>query len=459
MHILGLILNMYEPCGMPQTKYAKFPFNPANWPFFYGWVVIVVGTLGILMSIPGQTIGVSTFTDSLIDVLSINRDQISLAYMIGTVLSSFLLTGAGKLYDTHGVRLVAGIGSFALGLSLIVLSQIDVIISAIGIVGDAVLVVMVMIVGFSFIRFFGQGVLTLASRTMMMQWFDARRGFATSFSNVFTALGFSAAPFYIEMLIQGYSWNGAWLIMGIIATCIFPLVVMVFFRNNPNDVGLLPDGGKVAKKVKKLLFPVIKEFSVSEVRKSLIFWVYALFMAMQALYITGFTFHVVSIFDTVDMSRSTAIDIFQLMAVTSVVTSLLFGWVSDYIKLNILFYCKGAASIIALMGLVFLGSYDIAYYMLVIGSGVMTGLYGVVTAVTWPRLFGKLHLGAISGFCMTIIVFGSALGPMLFSLSKSQTGDYVLAAWITLAMFVGLTVLTAFVENPQIKLNQEQANA
>ena len=127
---------MYEPCGMPLTKYAKFPFNPVNWPFFYGWVVIVVGTLGILMSIPGQTIGVSTFTDSLIDVLSINRDQISLAYMVGTVLSSFLLTGAGKLYDTHGVRLVAGIGSFALGLSLIVLSQIDVIISAIGIVGD-----------------------------------------------------------------------------------------------------------------------------------------------------------------------------------------------------------------------------------------------------------------------------------------------------------------------------------
>ena len=97
--------------------------------------------------------------------------------------------------------------------------------------------------------------------------------------------------------------------------------------------------------------------------------------------------------------------------------------------------------------------------MLVIGSGVMTGLYGVVTAVTWPRLFGKLHLGAISGFCMTIIVFGSALGPMLFSLSKSQTGDYVLAAWITLGMFAVLTVLTAFVENPQIKLNQEQAKA
>ena len=81
---------------MNAIEYSKKPFDPSRWPFFYGWVIILMGTLGILMSIPGQTIGVSTFTDSLIEMLSINRDQISLAYMIGTVLSSFLLTKAGK---------------------------------------------------------------------------------------------------------------------------------------------------------------------------------------------------------------------------------------------------------------------------------------------------------------------------------------------------------------------------
>ena len=70
-----------------------------------------------------------------------------------------------------------------------------------------------MVVGFGFIRFFGQGVLTFVSRTMMMKWFDSRRGFATSFSNVFTALGFSMAPVYIEFLIQEFDLNGAWMVM------------------------------------------------------------------------------------------------------------------------------------------------------------------------------------------------------------------------------------------------------
>ncbi len=435
---------------MNPSKFAKIPFSPARWPFFYGWVVIVLGTLGILTSIPGQTIGVSVFTDSLIEVLGITRDQLSLAYMIGTVLSSFLLTRAGRLYDTHGVRAVAGVGTMALGLALVLLSQIDQVVALLGIGGMSIPIIILMIGGFSVLRFFGQGVLTLASKTMMMKWFDARRGFATSFSNVFTALGFSIAPLYAEKLIQGYGWSGAWLVMACFAGVIFPIVVFVFFRNSPEDVGLRPDGRPMDKKEKAPLFPIVKEFTLSETRRTLIYWVFALFMGMQALYITGFTFHVVSVFESVGMTREDAVSIFQPMAVISVVASLGLGWLSDYIRVTRLLYIKGAAAVLALLGLIFLGDNDAAYYALVLGTGVMTGLYGVITVVAWPRLFGKLHLGAISGFSMTIIVFGSALGPMLFSLSKSQTGNYNLAGWIVLLLFAVLTVLSFRLKNPQI---------
>lgn len=437
---------------MNAIEYSKKPFDPSRWPFFYGWVIILMGTLGILMSIPGQTIGVSTFTDSLIEMLSINRDQISLAYMIGTVLSSFLLTKAGKLYDSYGVRVVAGVGSIALGLSLILLSQVDKIVQWLNIVGQIIPVVFLMIVGFSLIRFFGQGVLTLASRTMMMKWFDARRGFATSFSSAFTAMGFSAAPLFFESLILQYNWNGAWLVLGIITALVFPIIVVVFFRNNPQDIGLRPDGGLVSKKVRKLRFPVTKEFSLLEARKKLIFWVIALLLSMQAMYITGFTFHVVSIFEHAGFIRSEAVDIFQPIAVISVATSILFGWMSDFVKLKLLLFCKGLGAIISLVGLMFLGEHELARNAIIIGMGVMSGLFGVVSIVAWPRLFGKSHLGAINGFSMTIIVFGSALGPMLFSLSLSQMGNYSLAEIITLILFIGLTIITFSIKNPQIAL-------
>ena len=70
---------------------AKIPFDPAKAPFFYGYVIFICASFGMLMSGPGQTIGVSAFTDDLVDNLHISRFQLSIAYMIGTVASSFLI--------------------------------------------------------------------------------------------------------------------------------------------------------------------------------------------------------------------------------------------------------------------------------------------------------------------------------------------------------------------------------
>ena len=46
-------------------------------PFFYGYVILASGTLGILFSAPGQTVGISVFTDFLIHDLNISREKLS----------------------------------------------------------------------------------------------------------------------------------------------------------------------------------------------------------------------------------------------------------------------------------------------------------------------------------------------------------------------------------------------
>jgi MFS transporter, OFA family, oxalate/formate antiporter len=59
--------------------------------------------------------------------------------------------------------------------------------------------------------------------------------------------------------------------------------------------------------------------------------------------------------------------------------------------------------------------------------GFMSGMYGILSAVTWPRFFGVKHLGAISGYAMSWMVIGSAVGPFIFSVSYRMTGHYDLA--------------------------------
>ena len=433
----------------------SWPFDPMNWPFFYGWVILFAGTVGILMSMPGQTIGVSLFTDPLISSLGISRNNLSLAYMLGTIGSSLLLPWAGRMYDQLGARIVALLASIGMGITLAILSQIDVILLDIFNLKYSWTIVFPMVLVFLLLRFSGQGVLTLASRNMTVVWFNRNRGFATGFSNVFVSLGFSFSPVVMNSIIQGYSWRGAWLILALISLLVFPLFVLLFFRNKPEDSGLMADGNLKTKKNKQLpRFPIIKDFTVSEAKKSYTFWVCSLMLAMQALFITAFTFHVVSIFESVGSTKDQAVTIFQPIALISVVTTLVFSIVSDYVSLKPLYLLKGVGAILGIFGVVILKEWDGAYVLIIIGNGLMIGLFSVLMSVTWSRYFGNGNIGAITGKVVSLMVFGSSIGPVLYSWSFTYSGNYELGSLVCLVVYLALTIAVFWIHNPQNKLKK-----
>ena len=102
----------------PKRWDPSFPFSPKRFPFFYGWIVVFAGTLAVVFSIPGQTMGFSVFTDVLIQELGLTRVQLSMAYCIGTVISGLSLPYFGRLYDRLGARRMIVYSSFATGLVL-----------------------------------------------------------------------------------------------------------------------------------------------------------------------------------------------------------------------------------------------------------------------------------------------------------------------------------------------------
>ena len=60
-------------------SFTDVPFAPRRSPFFYGWIVVIFGTLGMLFSISGQTMGVGVFTESLLNVLTLSRLELAKA--------------------------------------------------------------------------------------------------------------------------------------------------------------------------------------------------------------------------------------------------------------------------------------------------------------------------------------------------------------------------------------------
>ena len=70
------------------------PFAPRELSLHYSWVIAVFGCLGMVASIPGQTIGVNVFNEKLIVALDLSRTNVSAAYLVGTALSGLTVRRA-----------------------------------------------------------------------------------------------------------------------------------------------------------------------------------------------------------------------------------------------------------------------------------------------------------------------------------------------------------------------------
>lgn len=439
-----------------KQRYNRFPIDPARWPFFYGWVIVLFGTLGVIMSAPGQTTGVSTFTDYLIDAFGLTRTQLSTAYLIGTLGSSLFIARVGRLYDQLGSRWMGILTTWVMGLALLFLSQSDRL--AFGFTrqfglesAQLSVSILVLVIGFFVLRLSGQGALTMLSRNMIMKWFISRRGLAGGISSVFVSLGFSVAPLLYDQLIETSSWRIAWVIIAAVAGFGFSILVFLFFRDNPEDCGLEPDG-KMKKGValENVMVRALHQFTPTEARKTFTLWAFTVPLALHALAVTGFIFNVVSIFDEAGMDKMTALSIFVPSSLVAVGVTLASGYLSDFVKLKKLLIVMILGQMLSLLSLANLSSGPF-YYLLFIGDGIANGLYAVLIGVAWPRFFGRKYLGEISGLSMSVVMFFSALGPLLYSLSFTQLGSYAPAAWLVFILCVvcGFAALRA--DNPQEK--------
>ncbi|MCB0020393.1 MAG: hypothetical protein KDE09_21525, partial [Anaerolineales bacterium] len=59
-------------------------------PVYYGWVILIVGTLGVIMSSPGQTYSFSIFIEEFIRDLGLTRTSVSGLYTVGTITGSLM---------------------------------------------------------------------------------------------------------------------------------------------------------------------------------------------------------------------------------------------------------------------------------------------------------------------------------------------------------------------------------
>lgn len=386
---------------------------PVNPPFFYGWIIVFVAAMGVFFSGPGQTYSISIFIDYYIEDFGYSRSTVSGIYSGATLLAGFTLFMMGRLVDRFGQRYMMT----AIGMLL-----------AFAAFWNAMLIgPIMMFLGFFMIRLFGQGSMTLVPNTLVPQWFIGKRGRALSVMAIGGFASSAAFPPVNAFLIESIGWRSTWTLWGVLVLVIFVPAAFFFVRNQPKMIGEIPDGNPRAREKNKDLNPNVdvneKSWTISEAMKTRAFWFILFCVSVPALVNTAVTFHIVSIMGQKGQSPEIAATVLTLMAVVGFPITFIVGYLVDRFQVHYILAITFLGHLLTLGILYFTDAWWLAIAFGVMW-GIVNGFERIVLNIVWPNYFGREHLGSIKGLAQTVMVTGSALGPLPFGIFYDWLGGY-----------------------------------
>ena len=165
-------------------------------PVYYGWIVLIVATLGVIATAPGQSFTVSLFIDSFIEDFGLSRTAVSALFSGGTFVASLSLTFVGRLIDRYGNRTMTVVIAALFAMTLVMFSFVN---------GSITL-----FFGFLGIRMLGQGSLGLVNTTVIVEWFKRLRGRVMSIVFVSFALFQWAYVPWLQRQLEVIPWRTMW---------------------------------------------------------------------------------------------------------------------------------------------------------------------------------------------------------------------------------------------------------
>lgn len=376
-------------------------------PLPYAWVVLATAIVTTMMTVPGQTVGVSVFLDPILADLDVSRSTVSLLYTVGTLLGSLALPFVGRFIDARGPRLSVGLiaGGFALACLFM----------------SGVTTLAMLAVGFVLIRGLGQGSLSLVSLHTVNLWFVRRRGLAVGLTGLGMAVATALFPSLLEALIGRVGWREgyAWMAL-MVAVVALPLGV-AFFRGAPERYGTAPDGHRAGRPPPA---PIVEtNLTLAQARRTGAFWLVTAGDVAVAALSTGLVFHHFDIVTQSGFDRAAAAAVFLplglITAGANVATGALLDRVAPRFVLATMLVFQAAA--LAMAGWI------PAPLLLVYGAfiGLAQGMKGALGGSAYAAYFGRAHIGSIKGFASTLGVAGSAVGPLLFAVGYDLAGGYL----------------------------------
>ena len=161
------------------------------------------------------------------------------------------------------------------------------------------------------------------------QWFNRRRAFAISMLAAVSSLGGLFLVPSLNFIIENVSWQRAMLVSGI-AYLVFLMPLTIFFRNRPEDMGLLPDGDARPQVQTGAGRPrEIRDYTVREALRTQAYWLLLAGAGLRQVATLGIMVSIVPILETKGLSRQEAANLTGFMFGINFLSRLIVGYLGD----------------------------------------------------------------------------------------------------------------------------------
>ena len=393
-------------------------------PLRDGRNILVFAILAAALTGPGQTIGVSVFIDHFIDDLDISREQVSAAYLVGTLTASLFLPSVGRFIDRYGVRRSQVIIGLVFALALVNISFVT------GLVTLAI--------GFIGIRLLGQGSLSLVSTVTVSLRFDRGRGTALGLFSTFTAGLLAVSPILLGFAISIWGWRSAWLISAaVILVTVVPLGWFGLASMPTSSAQATRENASKSGSVDATDGAVSK----SEAIRTRGFWILVAISGSASMLTTALNFHQIDLLTSAGLSVGAAAALFLPQVIGSSLAGFGFGVLIDRVGGRLLPAAAVSLLVVAHL-LASIVAPGLIVFVYAISLGAAGGAIRTVTTAMLPKWFGTNELGSIQGTLTTISVGLSAIGPLTLAFLQSSTGSYSVSALILALIPLGAALFS-----------------
>jgi MFS family permease len=400
---------------------------------FYGWWVALALSIVVFLS-SGIRFTMGPFLKPVSTDLGLDRGGFSLVIALSLLLYGAFMPMVGRLADRIGSRAVCSAGALLMAASLVLTSRMSTL--------------------WEFYLYYAViGSLGLATTGHVMgsvtlvRWFIRRRGVAMSFLGSASMAGMAVLVPVAMWCILRFGWRTTFVILGVGALAIMLPLTLWVLRDEPESLGLEPDGVPAGAAAAGTVTAVLERTGVGDALGAPAFW-----LLTGGLFNCGFSMsllsaHGVPMLTDHGFHPMTASSAIGFLGMTAIGGGVMLGLISDR---------WGRKPVLTAVYLLRLAAFGMLFLvrdpgLLLIAAAIggvgMSGSLAMTSALTGD-IFGRFSVGSIFGLIFLAHQMGAALGSWLGGFLFDVTGGYgaafgLAATVLLLAAILSLAIDTA----------------